>query len=126
MVGVVIVSHSKDLAQSIVEYTKLMAGEAVVAAAGGTDDGEFGTSFQKIYEAIETVYSEEGVVILMDMGSAVMTAEMVLEAFDADNVEMVDCPIVEGALVATVNAQIGMSRQEIIAELNELRHFKKF
>lgn len=126
MVGVVIVSHSKDLAQSIVEYTKLMAGEAVVAAAGGTDDGEFGTSFQKIYEAIETVYSEEGVVILMDMGSAVMTAEMVLEAFGADNVEMVDCPIVEGALVATVNAQIGMSRQEIIAELNELRHFKKF
>lgn len=126
MVGVVIVSHSKDLAESIVEYTKLMAGEAVVAAAGGTDDGEFGTSFQKIYDAIDAVYSEDGVVILMDMGSAVMTTEMVLEAYGADNVVMVDCPIVEGALQATVNAQIGMSRDEIVEALGEVSQMKKF
>ena len=126
MVGVVIVSHSKALAESIAEYTKLMAGEASVAAAGGTDDGEFGTSFQKIYEAVEFVYSEDGVVVLMDMGSAVMTTEMVLEAYGADNVTMVDCPIVEGALVATVNAQIGMSREEIIEELAEVARTPKF
>ena len=53
MVGVVIVSHSQPLAESIVDYTKLMAGEAKAVAAGGLDDGGFGTSFQKIYEAID-------------------------------------------------------------------------
>ncbi len=126
MVGVVIVSHSQSLAESIVDYTKLMAGEANVAAAGGLDDGGFGTSFEKIYNAIDSVYSEDGVVILMDMGSAVMTTEMVLEAYGADNVEMVDCPIVEGALQATVNAQIGRTREEIIADLKEVATTPKF
>lgn len=126
MVGVVIVSHSQPLAESIVEYTKMMAGEAKVAAAGGTDDGSFGTSFQKIYEAIDTVYSEEGVVILMDMGSAVMTTEMVLEAYGADNIVMVDCPIVEGAVVATINAQMEMSKDEIVEALKEVSQTAKF
>jgi len=126
MVGVVIVSHSQALAESIVDYTKLMAGEAKAVAAGGLDDGGFGTSFQKIYEAIDSVYSEDGVVIIMDMGSAVMTTEMVLEAYGADNIEMVDCPIVEGALVATVNAQMGMSRAEIVEDLKMVAQTPKF
>ncbi len=126
MVGVVIVSHSKNLAESIVEYTRLMAGEAKVAAAGGTDEGTFGTSFQKIYEAIDAVYAEDGVVVLMDMGSAVMTTEMVLEAYPESNVKMVDCPIVEGAVVATINAQVGMNLEDLIKSLEEVRLNKKF
>jgi len=126
MVGVVIVSHSKALAESIVEYTGLMAGDAKAAAAGGTDEGGFGTSFQKIYDAIDSVYSEDGVVILMDMGSAVMTAEMVIEAYGADNVKMADCPLVEGAVVATVNAQIDMTLDEIMEELSGIAQTPKF
>lgn len=126
MVGVVIVSHSKNLAESIVEYTRLMAGETKVAAAGGTDEGTFGTSFQKIYEAIDAVYAEDGVVVLMDMGSAVMTTEMVLEAYPESNVKMVDCPIVEGAVVATINAQVGMNLEDLIKSLEEVRLNKKF
>ena len=126
MVGIVIVSHSKNLAESIVEYTRLMAGDAHAAAAGGNDDGSFGTSFQKIYDAIESVDSEEGVLVLMDMGSAVMTAEMVLEAYGSDRIEMVDCPIVEGAVVATINAQAGLSREEIKKELQEAAAAPKF
>ncbi len=126
MVGVVIVSHSEKLAESIVDYTKMMADGASVVAAGGLEDGTFGTSFERIYNAIESVYSEEGVVILMDMGSAVMTTEMVLEAYGADNVEMVDCPIVEGAIVATLNAQMGMSLEEIVDALKEVAQTPKF
>ncbi len=126
MVGVVIVSHSQSLAESLADYTKMMAEDAKVAAAGGLEDGSFGTSFDKIYNAIDSVYSEDGVVILMDMGSAVMTTEMVLEAYGADNVEMVDCPIVEGALLATVSAQIGRSRAEIVEELKEVATTPKF
>lgn len=126
MVGVVIVSHSEKLAESIVDYTKMMADGASVVAAGGLEDGTFGTSFERIYNAIESVYSEEGVVILMDMGSAVMTTEMVLESYGADNVEMVDCPIVEGAIVATLNAQMGMSLEEIVEALKEVAQTPKF
>ena len=103
-----------------------MAAGANVAAAGGTDDGEFGTSFQKIYEAIDSVYSEDGVILLMDMGSAVMTAEMVLEAYGSDKVVMADCPVVEGAVVATINAQAGMSRQEIMESLKDVGKTAKF
>ena len=126
MVGIVIVSHSKNLAESIVEFTGLMAGGAKVAAAGGTDDGSFGTSFQKIYEAIDSVYSEDGVIVLMDMGSAVMTTEMVLEAYGADNVVMADCPVVEGAVVATINAQAEMSREESLESRKEVGTPPKF
>lgn len=126
MVGTVIVSHSKNLAESIVELTKLMADGAPVAAAGGTDDGDFGTGFQKIYDAIDSVYSDDGVIVLMDMGSAVMTTEMVLEMYGSDKVVMADCPVVEGAVVATVNAQAGMSREEILEALKDVGKTPKF
>lgn len=126
MVGTVIVSHSKNLAESIVELTKLMADGAPVAAAGGTDDGAFGTGFQKIYDAIDSVYSDDGVIVLMDMGSAVMTTEMVLEMYGSDKVVMADCPVVEGAVVATVNAQAGMSREEILEALKDVGKTPKF
>lgn len=126
MVGIVIVSHSKDLAESIVELTKLMADGASVAAAGGTDDGGFGTSFQKIYDAIDSVYSDDGVILLMDMGSSVMTAEMVLEMYGSDKVVMADCPVVEGAVTATVNAQAGMSLEEILEALKDVGKTPKF
>ena len=82
MVGFVIVSHSGNLAKSVVELTAIMAPSARIAAAGGMDDGGFGTSFEKIQAAIESVYSDDGVLVLMDMGSAVMTTEMVIETFE--------------------------------------------
>ena len=79
MVGFVIVSHSETLAKGVVELTKMMADDVPIRAAGGLDDGSFGTSFEKISNAIEEVYSDDGVIVLMDLGSAVMTTEMVLE-----------------------------------------------
>lgn len=126
MVGIVIVSHSKNLADSVVEFTGLMAPDAKIAAAGGIEDGGFGTSFEKIQKAIESVYSEEGVIVLMDMGSAVMTTEMVLDMFEPDTVKMADCPLVEGAVVATINAVSGMKMDEILAALSQVAGTPKF
>ena len=120
MVGIVIVSHSKNLADSVVEFTGLMAPDAKIAAAGGMEDGGFGTSFEKIQKAIESVYSEEGVIVLMDMGSAVMTTEMVLDMFEPDPVKMADCPLVEGAVGATIDAVSGMKMDEILAALSQV------
>ena len=126
MVGIVIVSHSKNLADSVVEFTGLMAADAKIAAAGGMEDGSFGTSFEKIQKAIESVYSDDGVILLMDMGSAVMTTEMVIDLFDPDKVKMVDCPLVEGAVVATINAVSGMKLDELLESLKQVAGTPKF
>jgi dihydroxyacetone kinase phosphotransfer subunit len=126
MVGIVIVSHSESLAKSVVELTAMMAPDARIAPAGGLEDGSFGTSFEKIHAAIESVYSDDGVLVLMDMGSAVMTTEMVLETMDGMKVAMVDCPLVEGAVVATIDAVGGMDFDGIQRALSSVGASKKF
>lgn len=68
MVGFVIVSHSQTLADGVVELTKMMADGVPIRAAGGLEDGGFGTSYEKIANAIEEIYSDDGVIVLMDMG----------------------------------------------------------
>lgn len=125
MVGIVIVSHSENLAKSVVELTAMMAPDANIAPAGGMDDGGLGTSYEKIKAAIESVYSDDGVLILMDMGSAVMTTEMVIEELEGKKVEMVDCPLVEGAVLATVDATSGMDFEAIKEDLKSVALTKK-
>ena len=126
MVGIVIVSHSQKLAEGVVEIARMMAHDAPLAAAGGLDDGNLGTSYDKIQNAIESVYSADGVIVLMDMGSAVMTTEMVLEDLQRDNVLMIDCPLVEGAVLAAVESAGGKTLAEISARIEESRTAKKF
>ena len=125
MVGIVVVSHSQCLAEGAVELAKMMAGNARLAAAGGLEDGTPGTSFEKIMAAIESVYSEDGVAVLMDMGSAVMTTEMVIEALGYDNVFMLDGPVVEGTIVAALEASLGTSLEELQGKVDEARATKK-
>jgi len=126
MVGIVIVSHSQKLAEGVVELAKMMAAQAPIAAAGGLDDGELGTSYEKIFSAVEKVYSADGVIILPDIGSAVMTTEMVLEDLDRPNVKMIDCPLVEGAVLAAVESVGSRSLEEILLRMKEVRATKKF
>lgn len=126
MVGVVIVSHSCKLAQGVVELAQMMAHDAPIAAAGGLEDGSLGTSYEKISAAVESVYSADGVIVLMDMGSAVMTTEMVLEDLARDNVVMIDCPLVEGAILAAVESVGGRTLPEISERLQTVRDAKKF
>ena len=106
MVGIVIVSHSQKLAEDIVDLAHLMADDCPMRPAGGMADGGFGTSYDKIESAIEDIYTDDGVIILMDLGSAVMTTELVVDDMKDDDkiVEMVDCPIVEGALAGVIMA----------------------
>ena len=116
MVGLVIVSHTKALAESVVELAKGMAPRALMAAAGGLEDGSFGTSFDRIRDAILSVYSEDGVLLFMDLGSSVMTAEMVVEELEGKKVVLADCPIVEGAVTAAALAECGLDLERIRAE----------
>lgn len=125
MVGIVIVSHSQKLAEGAVELAKLMAGDANIVPAGGLDDGQAGTSFEKIMSAVEEVHEEDGVAVLMDMGSAVMTTEMVIEALGYDDVIMLDGPIVEGAIVAALESALGTPLEKLQAKVDEVRETRK-
>ena len=126
MVGIVIVSHSEKLAESVVDLTKMMADGANIAAAGGLEDGTFGTSYERIKAAIDRVYSDDGVIVLMDMGSAVMTTEMVLDEYDSEKVRMVDAPIVESAVAASVSAMCGSDLSTILEEIEDTKQTPKF
>ena len=126
MVGIVVVSHSEKLAESIVDLTKMMADGAHIAAAGGLEDGSFGTSYDRIKVAIDQVYSEDGVIVLMDMGSAVMTTEMVLDEYDSALVRMADAPVVESAVAASVSAMCGSDLATILEEIEDVKNTPKF
>lgn len=114
MVGLVIVSHSEKVAQGVVELCRQMAAETPMAAAGGLPDGGIGTDFQRIYAAIDQVKSEDGVAIFFDMGSALMTTEMVMEEFPDVKLRLVDAPILEGAIAASVTAAMGMDLDAVL------------
>ena len=116
-VGLVIVSHSARLAEGVAELAGQMAqGNVVIAAAGGTSDGSLGTSVERIIAALHKVDNPDGILILLDMGSAVMATEMAVEAFAQDRRDQViisPAPLVEGAVVAAVEASIGSSLLEV-------------
>lgn len=120
-VGLVIVSHSEKIADGVVELAAQMAPDVLIAAAGGIDDGggpaRIGTSFERVQAAIERASSSDGVVILTDLGSAVMTAETVLEFLEPAEraqVRLARAALVEGAVAAAVQAQIGSSLEEVV------------
>ncbi|MFU8869343.1 dihydroxyacetone kinase phosphoryl donor subunit DhaM [Natronococcus sp.] len=105
MVGIVVVSHSERAAEGIREIAREMGGDARIEAVGGTEDGRIGTTPGPIREAVEAADgSGEGVVVLVDLGSAVMNAELALEEAAIDEAVVADAPVLEGALNAAVAA----------------------
>lgn len=114
-VGLVIVSHSDLLARGIAEVSAQMAPEVHVAAAGGLG-GAVGTDFDRTVAALSEADGGSGVVVLYDLGSAQMTAEMAVESLsDPASAVLVDAPLVEGAVAAAVAAQGGGDRDAVAA-----------
>ncbi len=117
-VGLVLVSHSADLAAGLRDLVVQMAPEVPVALAGGTADGGLGTSADLVVDAVQAAESGAGVVVLYDLGSARMSAELACELLDpdeADRVLLVAASFVEGALAAGVAAAGGQSLAEVAA-----------
>lgn len=123
MVGIVIVSHSQKIAEGVCELAGQMAGaNQKIIASGGMADGSIGTDAIRISEAIESANEGEGVLVLVDLGSAIISTETALELMDPDlaaKVVIADAPIVEGAISAAVQASIGSTLQEV-KEASEL------
>ncbi len=119
MIGLVLVSHSHRLAEGVRELAEQMSqGRVPIAAAGGLDDETIGTNAERILTAIEAVYQPDGVLVLVDLGSAVMSAEIAREMLDPDwqpNIRLSNAPIVEGAIAAAVAAAMGDSLDTVAA-----------
>ncbi len=125
LVGIVIVSHSQKLAEGVKELAEMMANDVHIEAAGGLDEGLLGTSFERVKVAIEDVCGADGAVVLMDMGSAIMTAELAVEECRDEAVRLVDCPIAEGAVLAALAAASGAGLDEVARRAESARDMEK-
>ena len=125
MFGIVIVSHSRALAKSLCELARELSGKDIpVAYAGGVEgkDEAFGTDATDIMDAVESVYSEEGVIIFADMGSALISSETALDFIDPDmaaNIYISSAPLVEGVLSSAVQCGIGSPLKLSVSEAEE-------
>jgi dihydroxyacetone kinase phosphotransfer subunit len=119
----VLVSHSPEVAEGTAELVRNMAGDIEMVAVGGDADGSFGTDPDRIRSAIEGLGADE-VLVFMDIGSAVLSAETVLEMLEpeiAEKVRLVDAPFVEGAFAAGVLASTGANAEECVEAAREAR-----
>ncbi|MCU1683277.1 MAG: dhaM [Amycolatopsis sp.] len=115
-VGLVLVSHSAKLAEGLAELAAQMAPDVTIVAAGGLPGGGIGTDYDEVVAAVQRADSGAGVVLLYDLGSAQMTAELAVESLaDPDAAFVVDAPLVEGAVAAAVAAQGGADRSAVAA-----------
>ena len=125
MVSIVIISHSRRLAEGVRELAEQMTrGQVKIAIAGGVDDAEnpIGTDFQAVWSAIEEVYSDDGVLVLMDLGSAILSAESALELFTPEQqskIQLCAAPLVEGTMAAAVQASSGASLAAVRVEAEQ-------
>jgi PTS hybrid protein len=126
-VGLVLVSHSRGLAEGARELAEQVAQGAPIVAVGGAEDGSLGTNALAIAAAIESLAAAdgvEGVLVLMDLGSAVLSAETALDQLPVEvrgRVRMVDAPFVEGAVAAAVEASLGSNLAAVAATAEAAR-----
>lgn len=117
MVGIVIVSHSKKAAEGIYELAIQMTGDKHrMIAAGGMEDGGIGTDALLIKEAILNADCGDGVVVLADLGSGILSTQTAIDLLEEKNIKVViaDAPILEGAVSAAVQASIGGDFEDVI------------
>lgn len=128
MVGIVIVSHSAKVAEGIQELATQMAAPGQrILAAGGMADRSIGTDAMLIKDAIIAANTGDGIVVMVDLGSAVLSAELAIEMLDdqALLVRIADAPILEGTIAATVEASVGQPLSQVVATAEGARTMHK-
>jgi PTS hybrid protein len=129
-VGLVLVSHSAAIAEGLAGLVAQVAGPSVpIVAAGGGPDGSFGTDGGLVLEALQKAAGSAGAVVLMDLGSSVLSVRAALGELPEEAVaqlRIADAPLVEGAIAAGVVASTGGSVDEVMAAAQEARTVAKF
>lgn len=130
MVGIVIVSHSWKIAEGVADLAREMAQDFTgLVSAGGLEDGSIGTDAQRIADAILGADSGDGVVIMADIGSSIMSSEAAIELLEDDGKEVqaviADAPLVEGTICAVVEAAGGGTAESVLKAAEEAREASK-
>ena len=125
MVGIVIVCHSNKLAEGILHEARMFAKNCPIAIAGGDDNDDYGTSYEKIKKAIADVYSDDGVCILADVGSSIMTIQMIIEESNDDRIKLIDCPLIEGTIAAAVSSELNDNMDMLIKKVLSTKNENK-
>jgi phosphoenolpyruvate---glycerone phosphotransferase subunit DhaM len=127
VVGIVVVSHSRDIAAGTACLAAQMAGPDVpIETAGGTADGRLGTDATRVAAALAAADRGAGVVVLGDLGSAILTVRSILEDVEANGgVRLLDAPLVEGAVAAAVTASAGLGIDDVARAAEEARVVSK-
>jgi PTS hybrid protein len=136
LVSLVLVSHSATLVEGLREMVAQVCGPDVrVSVAGGAEGGRLGTSAPRIAEAIRLAATgddgsrADGVLVLLDLGSAALSLEIALEDLDDETRSLVrvsEAPLVEGAILAAVQASVGASLDEVAAAASSAASMSKF
>jgi PTS hybrid protein len=125
VVGIVVVSHSRDLASGLAELAGQVAGPDVhIEAAGGGPEGTLGTEEHRVREAMARADTGDGVVVLCDLGSAILTVRQLLEDRNG-GVVLADAPLVEGAVAAAVVSSAGSALTDVANAAEEARGARK-
>ncbi|MCB1494986.1 MAG: PTS-dependent dihydroxyacetone kinase phosphotransferase subunit DhaM [Bauldia sp.] len=123
-VGIVIVSHSADVARGTADMVRQMVGDEVpLAFCGGDPSGGLGTSVETIMQAIDAAWSDSGIAILVDLGGAETNSEMAIEMQPAERrgrIVICNAPVVEGAVMAATEASGGGSLDDVKRTAEEL------
>jgi len=127
LVGIVLVSHSMELARGLAHLASQVAGEDVrIEAAGGAPDGGLGTTGDAVWNAIVRADTGKGVVVLADLGSSILTVRHLLEEGRANgHIRLVDAPFVEGAIAAAVMSSAGQDLDDVARAAEEARGARK-
>ena len=128
MVGLVLVSHSVKITEGLKDLTAEIAPtHKGIISAGGMEDGAIGTDAIRISEAIRQANDGDGVLVLADIGSGVMSAETAIELLEEEdiNVKFADAPLVEGTIAAAVSAMVGSDIEAVIKAAEDCRGAKK-
>ncbi|MBQ7200942.1 MAG: PTS-dependent dihydroxyacetone kinase phosphotransferase subunit DhaM [Eubacterium sp.] len=128
MVGIVIVSHSSKIAEGVKDLALQVSTSSVkIIAAGGMSDGEIGTDAVRISDAIREADNGDGVVVLADIGSSIMSTETAFEFLEGEaiDVRLADAPIVEGSIAAAVEVTCGGSIDDVVRTAEQARTEKK-
>jgi len=127
VVGIVLVSHSPRLAAGLADLlAEIGTADVLVVLAAGTADGRLGTSADSVRHAVEAADRGDGVVVLPDLGSAVLSVKVALDGTDPGRAVLVDAPFVEGAVAAAVTASTGADLAGVVAAARGARHIRKF
>lgn len=129
MVGILIVSHSKEIAEGTKKMANQMKQEDIpLEAVGGTKDGHLGTDADMIYKKLEDIEKDDGLIILTDLGSSVMNVEMAIENFSEEihqKIRIANAPIVEGAIYGAVEASLNHDIDQVLSAIETIKLLDK-